>query len=278
MTTASNILQTVWRRLGQLDQFTATGGSTLTATTTALVGLYSDDDFKQGTLVVIKSTDGLAPNAEMQKISAYADDGTTQTFTVDTVFTAAIASGDVIGFVKGQFPKETMLSLLNDSLQKLDIVLQDTSVTTAASQTEYTLPVTLKNKEIVEVLVQTNTDDSDDNGYVPAAWWKQRPAAAGSTGILELAQYQSGLQVLLHYKAKHPALTAASSTLHETIDPELACAALKLEAANWLAAKQNTQKQTMLQFTAQNEYAGARAAFPIWQPKQRHKYLVVGDQ
>ncbi len=279
---ASNLLADALRRLGQLKEATATGGSTTTAIVAKFTDTakfpYEDDAFKEGVLFVIRDAAGAAPEGQYQRISAYASD--TGTFTVDTAFTAVIAALDTIGWSDTVYPVETMLSLASRALASLnEIALVDTSITTASGQTEYTLPVALKNQTPTRIEIRSD-DTAGDYLWYDLHGWYIVPAAAGSTGLLVFQvepDYSKALKVW--YQAVHPVLTAYNSLVHETVHPELAVAMLVERALEWRNSALNGTDTFLLQRwnDAKNETRLMKAEHPIWQPPVAGKPLIFSQ-
>lgn len=279
---ASNLLQDALRRLGRLHEVTATGGSTTTAVVDKFTDMvkfpYEDDFCKEGTLFVIRTTDALAPQGQYQRISAYASD--TGTITVDTAFTAVIAALDTIGWDDGVYPIETMLSLASRALAALGkIALVDASITTAASQTEYTYPVALKGAAPLWVQIQSKTTDANDNQWYPLGGYHIVPAAAGSTGLIVFdVQPAASRNLKVWYLAIHPALTAYNSEVHETVHPELAVAMLVERALEWRNTAINGTDTFLIQRwnDAKNETRLMATKHPIWTPGRKDRFLEIG--
>ena len=165
--TLSNMLQGVYKALGQLRVSTATGGSTTTIVDTKRVGTANDDDFRNGVAFVVRDAGGAsaAPEGEFNRISAYVD--STGTFTVDTAYTAAPASGDTYAWANQQYPIYEMIQAMNDGLRLLgDVPLVDTTtLDTAAAQTEYAAAVAWKRRRPYRIDIQGRTGDADDNQW-----------------------------------------------------------------------------------------------------------------
>src|SRR3990167_10690202 len=147
--TLSNLLQSMYKELGQLKLRRATGGGTTTVIDTTLLGLLTDETPKDGTMFIVRDAVGAsaAPEGEFARISSYVD--LTTTFTVDATLTAAVASGDTYGWASSRYPLDMMMQMEKDGLRALgDVPLVDiTTLDTAASQTEYDYAVTWKRVE-----------------------------------------------------------------------------------------------------------------------------------
>lgn len=241
MTTLFDVLKNTYLALGNLEITSATGGSTTTVVDTKMVD-YGDDDLVNGTIFVIRDADGTgaAPQGEAQRISANSQ--STQTITVDTAFSAAIATGDTIGIAKNVYPLHTLIELVNRALASLGTVqLVDTSLNTISGQVEYALPLALKY-EIARVQI------SHYNYYGEIDNWGVIPAAAGTTGTLVLPNRQmAGRTLRLWYEAEHPPVALMSDVINETIHSEYITALTVEKALQWQNDRQSGQDAYMLQ-------------------------------
>ena len=276
--TLSDVMRRVWFEMGDLSIITATGGSATTIVD-ANTPYVTDDALLGGTAIVIDTTDGLTPKGKFARISDFV--ASSKTFTIDTV-TDVIASGDTIGLAKPKVKAKQMVQAVNDALRDHigTISLVDTSLTVAAGQTEYALPVTLKMKKLLDVKIQTNTSDSDDNQYesIKGATFVE-PASPGSTGLLIIPQYDAGQKIKILYEGIHPELTAYNSVISETIPEALIVAAALDKALTWLVSKRgdsalggylmqklNDAKQTV---------ANAKVESPVYKQARRSKMFLL---
>ena len=276
--TLSDVMRRVWFEMGDLSIITATGGSATTIVD-ANTPYVTDDALLGGTAIVIDTTDGLTPKGKFARISDFV--ASSKTFTIDTV-TDVIASGDTIGLAKPKVKAKQMVQAVNDALRDHigTISLVDTSLTVAAGQTEYALPVTLKMKKLLDVKIQTNTSDSDDNQYesIKGATFVE-PASPGSTGLLIIPQYDAGQKIKILYEGIHPELTAYNSVISETIPEALIVAAALDKALTWLVSKRgdsalggylmqklNDAKQTV---------ANAKVESPVSRQARRSKMFLL---
>ena len=276
--TLSDVMRRVWFEMGDLSIITATGGSATTIVD-ANTPYVTDDALLGGTAIVIDTTDGLTPKGKFARISDFV--ASTKTFTIDTV-TDAIAAGDTIGLAKPKVKAKQMVQAVNDALRDHigTISLVDTSLTVAAGQTEYALPVTLKMKKLLDVKIQTNISDSDDNQYesIKGATFVE-PASPGSTGLLIIPQYDAGQKIKILYDGIHPELTAYNSVISETIPEALIVAASLDKALTWLVSKRgdsalggylmqklNDAKQTV---------ANAKVESPVYKQARRSKMFLL---
>jgi hypothetical protein len=231
----THVLQQLYRRLGAKVTL-ATGGSTSTVIDTKLADELADsnedDIFNGGTVIVIEDTGGVAPEGEFSRITDYV--ASTTTLTVSPAVTVAPASGDRVLIAPPDFPLYDMIEMVNDALKYITRVPRfDTSITTAANQTEYTLPLALKGRQILGVEVQGITTDSNDNRWQPIPNWRLGYAAAGSTGTLILPQLASGYTVRIAYLAEHARVDAYDDYIDEHLDRNLVHASVFAHALQW---------------------------------------------
>lgn len=281
MTTAADIAYRVWGDMGKIDaleEFAATGGSTTTVINGNIANRQDrpDDNYSiDFTAIVVRDAGGAnaAPEGEMQRINAY--NSATYTHTVDTAFTAAPASGDIVAIANADIPLREMYRAINNALVKIgEIPLVNSSLTSASNQTEYTLPVAMKREDLVRVEYQGFTGDSDDNQWQPISNWDVIPAAPGSTGLLVIPQIISGRTIRIVYMGVHPTITTFSSTISEYIHPSILIAAVTKEALRWYNASTGGKSNYWLQ--KENEAAQdmeiALRKHPIWTPNYTPRY------
>ncbi len=147
----THLLQRMYRKLKVARTSRATGGSVSTIVDSKLVNYLADsnenDYLIDWTAIIIRDADGAgaAPEGEFNRISAY---GATGTITVPDNWsgTSQVAVGDAYMYISPDFPVYDMIEVVNDALQSEHIgkiPVPDTSLITAANQTEYTLPSAL---------------------------------------------------------------------------------------------------------------------------------------
>ena len=271
-----------YKELGQLTVSTATGGSTTTVVDSKQVGIHGDNSWKEGGIFIVRDAGGAnaAPEGEFKRCSGYTD--STGTFTVESVFTVSPASGDTFGFVSEYYPLFTMLELANSALYALgDIPLVDTTtLTTAAAQTEYAAAVAWKRRPPYRVDIQSITNDSNNNRWVTLHGWEYVPATAGSTGLIVFNdQPPTSRKLRIWYKDVHPTLTAYNSTLYEGWPPLLAHWAVVAKALEWQNARSGGSEAFLLDKLNKSEQklAEARALQPVWTPKSQPRLLILSD-
>jgi hypothetical protein len=234
----THVLQQLYRRLGAkvtLATVNVTAASVIdTKLADELADSNEDDIFNGGTVIVIEDAGGLAaaPEGEMSRITDYVASSTT--LTVSPAFTAAVTTGDRVIIAPPDFPLYDAIEFTNDALKYITRVPRfDTSITTAANQTEYTLPLALKGKQILGVEVQGITTDANDNRWYPISNWRIGYAAAGSTGTLILPQLATGYTIRIAYLAEHARVDAFDDYIDEHLDRNLVAASVFAHALQW---------------------------------------------
>ncbi len=281
--TLSQVLQTVFRQLGQAEETTATGGSTTTAIDTKLGDRYGDDDIKDGALFVVRDAAGAnaAPEGQFSLIASYTQ--STNTVTTRDTLTAAIGSGDKVMLTNASYPLQTMISLVNDALQDIGTIqyVDTSTVTPTATYTEYQWDITLKYTRPVRVAIQGNTSNSSDNQWMILHDWELQPAGPGADGkIIFHGQPPTGHLIQIVYETLHPVVYAYNDTIAESIHPQLIAALTVEKALEW----QNSRTQGTDQFLLQrwnDAKVRSREMMSRYKPykaqKRQHKYLIIGQ-
>lgn len=276
--TLSKIMARAWREMGFAVDILATGGSTITVID-ANSQYTADDALIGGTAIVTRDTGGVAPEGEYARISDYV--ASTTTFTIGTL-TAAVAAGDGVLLATPRIKLPQMIQSVNDGLANLGTIsLVDTSLTSAANQTEYALPVGLKIKRLLDVQVQGITTDANDNRYVSiVGQTRYVPSAPGSTGLLILPQLPEDRTIKILYEGVHPVLAAYSSVVSETVQEELAVAAAIDKALTWYVSKRGDSALDTFVIQRWNDAKQTlqmqKADKPIFRAKPKAKWFVAG--
>lgn len=193
----------------------ATGGNTTTIVDT--VERTQDDDYWNGGAAWItydSAGAGAAPQGEYGYISDFAN--STKTITLRDALTAAVASGDRYAVSTPRYPLYILIQKINEVLNVIEKT--DTStVTIASDQLEYSLPTDCMN--LKQVWIQTNSDDSDANGWEVIHDWYEQKTATGTANLLVLRrQFSASHAVKLVYEPYHATLRVAADKLDEGIN------------------------------------------------------------
>lgn len=279
--TLSNLLLDGYIDLGLANEpFLATGGST----TTIENSRYADDEEPPTEDFAIRWTAfvehdaghaGAAPQGEYQRISAY--DESNYRFTTDA-FTAAVGSGDRVVIVSDAIPLQQMIVMANEIMGDYGrLQLVDKSMTTAANQTEYTLPIGVTKENLYDVQIQGLTTDANDNEWhsIP---YKVQPAAAGTAHTLIIGQYASGYDLMLWYRDYHAKLTVYSSTISPTLQYAQIRSAFRYKITDWYNQKNEGGDEFWL--SAERKSAGlldlAKSEYPHRPPPILNKTINLG--
>ena len=271
----THLLQDALIQLGQLNVSTVTTGSTVALADTKQTGQHSDDDWKNGSVFMVRTTDNEAPADQYSLCTGYTD--STGSFT--TTWTAAPGVGDTFGFASDYYPLYQMIQLANQGIAALGMIsLVNDGIDTEANRTEYEVNVQCKPSGPMAVYIQGYTGDSNDNRYVPVYGWEYLPAIPGAAGTLVFSdQPIVDRKVKIVYEGYHDSLTAYSSIISETIAPELAMWSLVVHALRWQLARSGGEEGGLIQqlndANAQLELAKVR--WPIWQARRKSKLLTL---
>jgi len=272
--TLQNMIRDGISTLGRVafNKFTCTGGSTLTAVNTNFnaVGKPAYDDGDKslilGTLLVIATTDGAAPQGEYQRISGYTQ--STGTITVDTVFTAALEAGDRCMIIHNQYGLEDMIELANQTLTDLGYFYTiDTSLTTSATS-NYTLPIAGKGSRPYSIEIYVA-----DDKRVPITDWRYITAAPGSTATIQFQEDPpTGKTLYITYKHEHARLADFDDVVDESIPEAVAKWGLSVAIQRW----QNPSDGIELQFLqeAKSELRVAQQRWKRWKPRKLPKWAI----
>lgn len=287
----TNLLQNFYSAVGETPPntgiFAATGGSATTFINTNWQYLESPpetDIFRDMYVFVVTdatvATGEAALEGKYTKISAYAD--ATYTGTMATM-TELVAVNDLLMIAKqDKFPLAQVIFCANRALENLGDIAGavDTSITTAANQTEYELPVACK-RGLRQIYYQGITNDSNDNRWIPVFDRRNEPSAAGSVGTLFLPQLPSGRTVRLVYDGAHPKLSIYTSAINDAIHPEVATCATILEVLAWYnhqAGQGSDEYMLWLENQYRDKYLPqALINHPIVRPPAFPHYFVAGD-
>ena len=256
----THLLQRVYDRLEQAQGLLATVGTATTIVDSALADNYQDDELN-GYVAFVEydaAGAGAAPEGKWAAVTDYV----ASTFTLTTAtFTDAVGAGDRITIVPNTlFPINDVLRLCNSALKDLgDVANVDTSLTTAADQTEYTVPSGVHYSRIVDVQMQEFTGDSNDNQY-RGIYYKVVPdsSVGGANATIEIAQPTSGRTLRIISVQPHANVRSYADPISLDIHPTLAVAACALACAKW---KRDVWKEKIPDL--EQEYAIALQQHPL---------------
>lgn len=286
--TVTHALQEAYKKLGQLNISTATGGSSSTIVDTKQSGQHEDGDWGgaqdggDGWAVIIHSTDSAAPEGEFSGISNYVDN--TGTFSLRSTLTTSVGAGDRYGFASDFYPHETMVEMLNSALQSLGDVPQTdtTTLDTAANKSEYAASLVWKRNPPYRIDFQTKLNDADDNLWqeISHGEWEYVPAVGGTTGLLILPHLPASRDIRVWYQGKHAYVSDFDDDIYEGFDPELVCLMTAEKALEW----QNSRLQGGDPFLLQRlndirvQVAERDVGYTVWRPPTKAKIFAFGSK
>jgi len=191
--------------------------------------------------------------------------GTIDNVTIYQTFTAAVAAGDEIMYLKNQYPLHIFRKLANQVLKSLgELDLPYTGITTVATDTEYDLPVSLKYSAPlkIDIYYQVKTTDSDDNQWslLPSGDYYISPAAGGTAArIIFRYSFPASHTLKIVYRGFHPDVYDFDDVIHETIPQELIATKLALEVFRWYGINKSNRDE-VAKLTA--EYNDLFSRFP----------------
>ena len=279
-----NILLDTYTVLGRTQEpFLATGGSATTIVNSLIQYLDEqpdESDFVERRYWAFVERDaagaGAAPEGQFSRISAYASD--TWTYTIDTI--TAVGAGDRCVIVsEDDVPMQQAILLANQVLNDFgEIELTDTSLSTVAQQTEYTLPAGITRENLISVELQGVTTDANDNQWIPIQYRDIQPATAGSTHTIVIKQYAAGRELLLRYKGYHPYLSVYNSEIEAGLPYQTIKAAMRAYCVDWM---NNNLEGLNDYWVAQDRKSAdllgqAKAEHPIPRARLQNKLTVLG--
>jgi hypothetical protein len=219
------------------EAYATAAGSTTELTDTYRPSNEAADYWNEGTIWIIKTTDGLAPQWESSIIRDYDGAGV---FTFDAL-TVAVTANDKYAVCKRRYQRHILRQFVNQAIQELGAVARtDTSLTTIDEQTEYTLPIGA-NPDLRQVHIQTKKDDSNDNKWVKIFGWEVIHGDPSTGDTLRLPrQYTAGYSIRLDYNDRHDQLFDASDRLQEDIPVERVIYPAALYSLKWYRDKTRT--------------------------------------
>jgi hypothetical protein len=248
-------------------------GSTTTAVNSkfnSLKPIYKDEDkaLINGTLLVISTTDGLAPQGEWQRISAYTE--TTGTITVDDDFSAVIGDGDRCMIIHNQFPIEELVELANQALADLGQFYKvDTSLTTSGTR-NYTLPIATKGRRPVSVEIYIEADSR-----TPVSDFEYYGATApGTEATIQLKHTPpEGKTLYITYATEHPRVSTYDDVIWEDVPEAVAKWGLAVQINKWQNPDDNATINALNDSQRTLEYY--KQTMVLWKPPRAAKWSVL---
>lgn len=208
----------VARALGDVIEGTATAGAATNITDTVdLLNVYPDDWFNNGSAWILYDAGGAgaSPEGKFARVTDFVK--ATGVATIVTV-TDAVAAGDRYGIATAKFPLSQLIAKINEALDETPIKVVDvTTLTTAGSTTEYTLPAAVLEQSI-NVWIQ-GQDVTGDNHWIEwNDWYIQETGIGTQKKLVFRTQPPYPYDLKLEYIIPHPALNIYTDKLDEQVN------------------------------------------------------------
>lgn len=218
--------------LGVLRRGTVTTGSTTGLSFSDTSRVESDEFFKDydSCVFMVRTADGAAPQGEYERISEYDQDGNPQV-TLAAALSAAIDVGDMYRISLPKYPVDLVESAVNAVYGRYEMPLYDDSLSTVSGQTEYDLPSTIPLWGICGVDIETDKDDSNDQGFVPLHNCRVDATSTGGTHKLVIPrELTPGYTLRILYNGPHPLLEQDDDSINRNVPIEKMAYEIAIEA------------------------------------------------
>ena len=262
----SDVMLGTFGELGQLVSGVCTGGSGTTLVDSALKG--KEDSWNKGTAFITYDFGGsaAAPEGEFARITDY--DRTLGTVTAD--FSADVAVDDRYALASRKWTTDDMIAIIRRALLRMGGVPKvDISLTTAASQTEYTLPAGFR--EVRRVYRHQVTTTDNELPIKMSDWYEEN-------GILIFRrQPPSGVVLRLVGKGLAAQMDLTGDALEASIPLQRAIAESAYHALRFLNLRTEGEDRSLMQNLndAADYRDEARAEWPVRMPLPTYKPMML---
>ncbi len=264
--TLSDVMLGTFDELGQLVSGVCTGGGASTLVDSGLKG--KDDSWNGGSAFITydAAAGAAAPEGEFAEITDYAR----ATGTVTADFSADVASGDHYALASKRWSARDIIAIINRATRRLGAIPKvDTSITTAANTTEYTLPAGFRNVRRVYQHLSTATDN--EQPVKLSDWYEENNI------LIFRRQPQSGYVLRLVAKGLASPMPLYNSTLDTAIPLERAIAEATYHAYRFLIRRTEGEDRGLM--SDANDAAAyrdeARGEWPIKLPLPTYKPMLL---
>ena len=275
----------VARELGAIQQGTATSGSATTLVDTRLL-TQADDFWNGGTVWIIDATSGAAaPEEQFAIVSDFVNSTSTVTVipgivTTGNAFTATVDADDQYAISTSQYPLNELIWAVNAALHDIgQLETSDiTTVDTATSQTEYSIPLAA-NKDLRAVYLQGRLNDANDNRWIPIQNYDIRRTATGTADLLILPfQYVTGRDIRLDYVQEHPELEGVGDHIADEVNLNHLVVAAAIRMLEWRDAQPGNDPNIERQLNRLTRDRGADGLTRLERVIASHKAVVTPRQ
>jgi len=264
--TLSDVMLGTFDELGQLVSGVTTGGGGTTLVDSGLKG--KDDSWNGGSAFITYDAGaaGAAPEGEFAEITDYAR----ATGTVTANFSADVAAGDHYALASDRWSARDMIAVINRAIRRLGAIPKvNTSLTTAANQSEYALPAGFRN--VRRVYQHTSTAADNEQPVRLSNWYEENNV------LIFRSQPPSGYVLRVVSKGLASPLPLYGSALDTAIPLERAIAEAAYHAYRFLIRRTEGEDRGLM--SQANDAAAyrdeARGEWPIKLPLPTYKPMLL---
>jgi hypothetical protein len=283
MTTLFDMALQAHTKVGTIRFDTSSAGTSVAVNSQTYSSATADDDFNNGTLFIISSTNAGTSliDGQFRRISDY--DASSGEFTLSSGLSTAVTDGTRFGYTTPEFPHELVVELANQSLQSigpLDFI--DRTIVSSANQQVYNISTAAKYSRIKQVdIMGTVGSSTNDPEWRTLYDWTIEPSSAAGTNLLILGeQPMTGRDIRITFEGHHHRVVDSTANIDERIHPELAALVLVEKMYEY----RNSLNRGSVEFDRQRwndakaQVAEFKIRFPIWRKYKKPQILTLGNQ
>ena len=273
--------------VGTVTYGVSSAGSTIELKDQTESSAHADDQFNNGTLYFIQSTN-TSIEQQYRRITDY--DASSGQFTFSTL-SSAVTTATQYAVATPEFNSVMMERLANDALRSLGpLVYSARAITSSGNQRVYTISTVSaaggsgtfgKYSRPFRIDIQGRTGSSADNpDWVELYGWYLEPTTAGAGVNIVFPRYlPSGRDVRVWYEDHHTYTSASTARIDERLHPELCVLALVDKMYQYRNSRSRGAQEFDIQRwnDAKRQLAEARVRWPVWRPKKKPEILIIGD-
>ena len=274
--------------IGTVSYGVSSSGSTIELKDTAESSAHADDQFRNGTIFFISSTN-TSIEQNYRRITAY--DASSGQYTFSTL-SSAVTTATQYAVATPEFGLTLMERLANDALRALGpLVYSARAIVSSANQRVYQISTVVaiggsgsfgKYSRPFRIDIQGRTGSSADNpDWLELYGWHIEPTTAGAGANIVFPRYlPANRDVRVWYEDHHVYTSASTARIDERIHPELAILALVDRAYQYRNSRSRGAQEFDVQRwnDAKRQLAEARVRWPIWRPKRKPEINVIGGE
>ena len=266
----------------------SSAGSTIELKDQSESSAHADDQFNNGVLFLIQSTN-TSIEGQWRRITDY--DASSGQFTFSTL-SSAVTTATQYAVATPEFGLTLMERLANDALRSLGpLVYSARAITSSGNQRVYTISTVSaaggsgtfgKYSRPFRIDIQGRTGSSADNpDWLELYGWHIEPTTAGAGVNIVFPRYlPAGRDVRVWYEDHHSYTSASTSRIDERLHPELCVLALVDKMYQYRNSRSRGAQEFDIQRwnDAKRQLAEARVRWPVWRPKRKPEINVFGNE